>query len=161
MSTARDDPGFDDPSAVHPLLPARTRWPERELPVSPPLPPWTAPDHRMAHVAIAMGALLLCVSAWTNGFLVLSSLDASLPPRFGDGGEALYDRAQDEETIHLFTLSMLAHGTTLVFLVLASITGGRGHRITSVFAFLSVVFGVLVALIWVSGAWDHMGRSGL
>jgi hypothetical protein len=105
-----------------------------------------------------MGAILLVVSAWTNGLLILSSLDASLPPRFGDRGEELHDPAGDAETIRLFALSMLAHGTVLAFLVLASITGGRGHRIASVFAFLSVVFGVLLALACGSGALERVER---
>jgi hypothetical protein len=151
MGTAHDDPGFEDPSAVHPLLPTRSPWPER----SPPLPPWTAPDHRLGHVALAMGVLLLCVAAWTDGLLILSSLDASLPPRFGARGEELHDPADDAETIRLLAHSMLAHGTVLAFLVLASITGGRGHRIASVFAFLSVVFGVLLALACGSGALER------
>jgi hypothetical protein len=158
MSTVPDDPEFADPGAVHPLLPARTRWPERDLPPPPRLPAWTAPDHRMAHVAIAMGALLLCVSAWTNGLLVLSSFDASLPPRFGSRGEELYDPAQDAETVRLFVLSLAAHGTTLVFLALASLTGGRGHRTTSVILFLPLVFGVLIAM---SGGTNALERVGL
>jgi hypothetical protein len=158
MSTGPDDAEFADPSAVHPLLPARTRWPERDMPAGPLLPVWTAPDHRMAHVAIAMGALLLCVSAWTNGLLVLSSLAATLPPRFDERGGVVYDDVQNAETIRLFACSMSAHGATLVFLVLASITGGRGHRTASVFLFLSVVFGVLFALPVVTDAWQYAGR---
>ncbi|WP_143332065.1 hypothetical protein [Clavibacter michiganensis] len=112
----------------------------------------------MAHVAIAMGSLLLCVSAWTNGLLVLSSLAATLPPRFDERGGVLYDDVQIAETIRLFASSMSAHGATLVFLVLASITGGRGHRTASVFLFLAVVFGVLIALIGASDALGHVGR---
>jgi len=158
MSTGHEHPDFGDPSAVHPLLPARTRWPERELPVPPPLPPCMSPDHRVAHVAITMGALLLSVSAWTNAALILSAIDASLPPRFGERGEALFDHAQDAETIRLFTLSMSAHGITLVFLVLASISGGNGHRSASAFLLLPIVFGVLMALAGVGDAWDHAGR---
>lgn len=158
MSTEPDDADFADPGAVHPLLPARTRWPERELPVPPPLPPWAAPDHRMAHIAIAMGALLLCVSAWTNALLVLSSFAATLPTRFDERGGVVYDDVQNTETIRLFACSMSAHGATLVFLVLASITGARGHRTASVFLFLSVVFGVLLALAVVADAWQYAGR---
>ncbi|MBT1634734.1 hypothetical protein FGG90_10105 [Clavibacter tessellarius] len=158
MSTEHDGPGYGDPSAVHPILPARTRWPAREQPAPPRLPVWTPPDYRIAHVAIAMGALLLGVSAWTNGLLVLSSLAATLPPRFDEGGGVVYDDVQNAETIRLFACSMSAHGATLVFLVLASITGGRGHRTASVFLFLSVVFGVLFALPAVTDAWQYAGR---
>jgi hypothetical protein len=158
MSTVPDDDEFADPGAVHPLLPARTRWPERDLPPPPRLPAWTAPDHRMAHVAITMGALLLCVSAWTNGLLVLSDLAETLPPRFDERGGAVYDDAQIAETLRLFACSMWAHGATLVFLVLASITGGRGHRTASLLMFLPILFGVPIALIGASDALWYVGR---
>ncbi|MFS4504799.1 hypothetical protein ACMA46_01040 [Clavibacter sp. Sh2141] len=158
MGTAHDQPEHGDLSTEHPLLPTRSRWPERDLPLPPRLPVWTAPDHRMAHIAIAMGALLLCVSAWTNGLLVLSSFAATLPPRFDERGGVVYDDVQNGETIRLFVCSMYAHGTTIVFLMLASITGARGHRTASVFLFLSVVFGVLLALPVVTDAWRYAGR---
>ncbi|AJW80126.1 hypothetical protein [Clavibacter michiganensis] len=158
MSTGPDDPEFADPSAVHPLLSARTRWPERDLPPPPRLPVWTAPDHRMAHVAIAMGALLLCVSAWTNGLLILSDLAATLPPRFDERGGVLYDDAQIAETLRLLPCSMWAHGATLVFLVLASITGGRGHRTASLLLFWPVFLGVLLAMASGMNALEYFGR---
>jgi hypothetical protein len=153
MSTVPDDPDFADPSAAHRLLPERKPWPVREGPIPPRLP---ASDHRMAHVAIAMAVLLLCVSACTNERLALSAL-GSLSP-IDDSERRVYDPTTNAETIRLFVCSLAAHGATLVFLLLARITGGRGHRITSVFLFLPLVPGALLALAAGMDALEYVGR---
>ncbi|WP_152607115.1 hypothetical protein [Clavibacter michiganensis] len=112
----------------------------------------------MAHVAIAMGALLLCVSAWTNGLIILSDLAATLPRRFDERGGVVYADAQMAETIRLFACSMFAHGATLVFLVLASITGARGHRTAALLLFWPVFLGVLLAMAAGMNALEYVGR---